>query len=164
MDTLRRTTGFLLLALLQVLMLNKLHLFGYATPFIYIYTLLKLPSSASRNEQLLWGFASGLIIDIFSNTPGMHAAATTLLAMLRPGILSLYQPKGDTDEYRPGIHAVSFSFFLRYTLTAVVIHHTALFALQAFSVADPLTLLLRTGSSTVLSILCLLVLDSTRQR
>lgn len=60
-----RILWFVGLVLLQVLILNNIHLAGYATPFLYTYFILKFPSSVSRNELLLWAFFLGLIIDIF---------------------------------------------------------------------------------------------------
>ena len=152
-----------MLALLQILVLNKIHVFNYATPLIYFYVLLKLPSSVSRNKLLVWGFCSGLIIDMFSDTPGMNAAATTLLAFLRPSILGLYMNKGDVEEYIPGIHSVGFGFFLRYCVTAVLLHHIVLFSIQSFSFTEADTLLIRIGGSSLLSIVCILGLDSLVQ-
>lgn len=162
-DIFKQTGNFVLLALLQVLVLNKMHVFGYATPLVYFYVLLKLPSSASRNKLLVWGFCSGLAIDMFSDTPGMNAAATTLLAFLRPSVLGLYMAKGDAEEYVPGIHSVGFGFFLRYCVTAVLLHHVALFSIQSFSFAEADTLLARIGGSALLSIACILLLDSLAQ-
>ena len=79
-----RIGWFIGLVLLQVLILNNVHIAGYATPFLYIYFILKFASGTSRNELMLWAFFFGLTIDIFADTPGMNAAATVLLAFLRP--------------------------------------------------------------------------------
>ena len=76
----KRLLSLVLLVLLQVLMLNRINLFGYVTPILYIMMILKLDSGMSRGSILLWGFFIGLSVDIFSNTLGMHAAAATLLA------------------------------------------------------------------------------------
>ena len=77
-----RIGWFIGLVLLQVLILNSVHIAGYATPFLYIYFILKFSSGTSRNELMLWAFFFGLTIDIFSDTPGMNAAATVLLAFV----------------------------------------------------------------------------------
>nr|MBP9638025.1 rod shape-determining protein MreD [Bacteroidaceae bacterium] len=81
-EYLKKIGLLLILISIQVLVLNQIHIFGYATPIIYIYVLLKLPPEISRNGLLLWGFSSGLIIDLFSNKPGMHADACTVLVLL----------------------------------------------------------------------------------
>lgn len=71
---------FIGLVLLQVLILNNVHIAGYATPFLYIYLILKFESDVPRNALMLWAFFLGLAVDVFSDTPGMNAAATVLLA------------------------------------------------------------------------------------
>ena len=70
------------MVLLQVLILNNVHIAGYATPFLYIYLILKFESDVPRNVLMLWAFFLGLSVDIFSDTPGMNASATVLLAFL----------------------------------------------------------------------------------
>lgn len=158
-ETLKRIAWFVILVLVQVLILNHLHVLGYATPFLYVYLLLKMPSATSRNALLLWGFAIGLSVDLFSNTPGMNAAATTFLALLLPGIWALYMPKGDTEEFIPGIHTISFSFFVKYAFTAILLHHSALFLIDSFSFWDIHLLLLKIVCSTILTLVCVLALD-----
>ena len=44
---------FICLVLLQVLILNNVHIAGYATPFLYIYLILKFESDVSRNTLML---------------------------------------------------------------------------------------------------------------
>ena len=78
---------FIGLVLLQVLILNNVHIAGYATPFLYIYLILKFESDTPRNALMLWAFFLGLAVDVFSDTPGMNAAATVFLAFLCPVFL-----------------------------------------------------------------------------
>ena len=77
------------LGTVAVLILNNVHIVGYATPFLYIYLILKFESDTPRNALMLWAFFLGLAVDVFSDTPGMNAAATVLLAFLRPTFLRL---------------------------------------------------------------------------
>lgn len=153
----------MVLVLVQALILNHLHLFGYATPFLYVYLMLKLPSSVSRNGMLLWGFFLGLSVDLFSNTPGMHAAATTLLAFVLPYITQLYLPKGDVEVFVPGIYTVSPSFFMKYAFTAILFHLTVLFLIEAFSFWDIQTLVFSIAGSTVLTFCCIIAMDSVNK-
>ena len=67
-----RIGWFIGLVLLQVLILNNVHIAGYATPFLYIYFILKFASGTSRNELMLWAFFFGLTIDIFADTGQYH--------------------------------------------------------------------------------------------
>ena len=110
-----RIGWFIGLVLLQVLILNNVHIAGYATPFLYIYFILKFSSGTSRNELMLWAFFFGLTIDIFSDTPGMNAAATVLLAFLRPSLLRLFMPRDNPDSLIPSFKTMGISPFLKYT-------------------------------------------------
>ena len=110
-----RIGWFIGLVLLQVLILNNVHIAGYATPFLYIYFILKFSSGTSRNELMLWAFFFGLTIDIFSDTPGMNAAATVLLAFLRPSLLRLFTPRDNPDSLIPSFKTMGISPFLKYT-------------------------------------------------
>ena len=67
----RRLLTLVLLAALQVLFLNRIALFGYVTPLFYIWMIARFDSSMSRTGILLWAFTLGLLIDIFSATPGL---------------------------------------------------------------------------------------------
>ena len=114
-----RIGWFIGLVLLQVLILNSVHIAGYATPFLYIYFILKFSSGTSRNELMLWAFFFGLTIDIFSDTPGMNAAATVLLAFLRPSLLRLFMPRDNPDSLIPSFKTMGISPFLKYTTASV---------------------------------------------
>ena len=67
---LQRIEWFVGLVLLQVLVLNRMHINGYATPFFFIYFILKYNSGVSRNTLMVWSFLLGLSVDIFSNNTG----------------------------------------------------------------------------------------------
>ena len=78
-NTLINIRNFTLVVLAQVLVFSRIHLFGYATACIYLIFILKLPRHTSTNALLLWGFAAGIVVDMFCNTPGINAAAATAM-------------------------------------------------------------------------------------
>ena len=81
-----KTLGtFLVFLLVQVLVLNQVHLFDSATPLLYIYMVLLFPRNYPKWGMLAWAFAMGLGVDMFSNTPGVAAAACGLVAALSLG-------------------------------------------------------------------------------
>ena len=101
---------------------------------------------------LISGFLLGLGIDLFEHTPGMHTAATVLLAFVRPYILSLLAPRdGYEPETFPRVHFYGFSWFLKYTLLMVLVHHLALFYLEVFQLQNFLSTLSRVILSSILS-------------
>ncbi len=160
---LKRAKWFVGLMLLQVLVLNNVHVAGYATPFIYIYFLLKLNSGTSRNELMIWGFCLGLAIDLFSNTPGMNAAACVLLAFCRPFILRLFSPRDNQDSIEPGFKSMGVGPFTRYVVAATFLHHAMLLLIESFSFFSFPLLLLKIVSGTLLTILCILAIEGIRR-
>ncbi|MDR0891993.1 MAG: rod shape-determining protein MreD [Mediterranea sp.] len=159
----QRIGWFAGLLLLQVLILNNVHIFGYATPFLYIYFVLKLSSDTSCNSLMIWAFCLGLAVDIFSDTPGINAAATTLLAFLRPSFLRLFTPRDNLDSFVPSIGSIGVSSFLKYTVVCVSVHHLVLLSLELFSLATFGLLLWRIVACTLLTIVCVLAVEGIRK-
>ena len=152
------------LTLVQVLVLNNIFLFGVATPFLYIYPILILNKHINHNILMLIAFAAGLLVDIFSNTPGVNAGAAVLIAYMRPGVLRMYAPREEFDDFEPSIHVLGPMHFLRYALTALLIHHAAVFLLEAFSLAHIGFLSLRIVCSTLLTTMLVMAIEFIRNR
>ena len=150
---------FLGLAMLQVLVLNQMHILGYATPFLYIYFILKLNTRIGRNALMLWAFTLGLLIDMFGNTPGMNAASATILAFSRTSILRLVTLRDMDEGFRPGFRSMGVSSFLRYIFLASSLFCFVLFLIDTFSFYDLPVLLLKILSSIISTILCILCVE-----
>lgn len=148
----RNIVRFLIVILFQVLVMDNVMINGYMIPYIYVIFILLMPFETPRWVQLLAGFLLGMGIDIFEHTPGMHTAATVLIAFIRPYLLDLLAPRdGYEPETYPRIHYYGFLWFLKYTLIIVAVHHVALFYLEVFQLKDFLSTLLRVILSTLLS-------------
>lgn len=148
----RNIVRFLVVILFQVLVMDNVMINGYMIPYVYLLFILLMPFETPRWTQLVLGFLLGMGIDLFLNTPGMHTAATVLVAFIRPYLLNLLAPRDgyDTDSF-PRIHYYGFLWFLKYTLIIVVIHHFLLFYLEVFQLKDFLSTLLRVILSSILS-------------
>ena len=85
-DYLRYILIFILLLLIQLLVLNNINLGGYINPYVYLLFILLLPYGTPRWVLLLVGFFTGLVVDYFSNTLGLHASATLILAFFGPSL------------------------------------------------------------------------------
>jgi rod shape-determining protein MreD len=68
---------YLFVILTQVLILNQLQVSGYLNPYFYVLFILLLPVSTPQYLVLLLAFLTGFTIDFFTDTPGLHATATT---------------------------------------------------------------------------------------
>ena len=88
---------FILLILLQVVVFNNLQLSGYINPYIYVMFILLLPYEISGWLLLGLGLLTGLTVDTFMNTIGMHSSATLFMAFLRPYVLNLFTDREDID-------------------------------------------------------------------
>jgi rod shape-determining protein MreD len=151
---------FVVFVLLQVWVLNNLHLFRIVEPFLYIYVILKLPMQISRSLGILISFLLGFTIDVFSNTPGMHAAACTLIGFLRHPLIGMYVEKELAEHATPAYHTFGTAAFMRYAVTLIAIHHVTLFLIESVSLFDPAYLFLRILASVVLTTLCIFVLEA----
>lgn len=161
---LNRIVWFIGLLLVQILLFNKIYLFGLATPFIYVYFILVLDKEVDRNALMLQAFALGLMVDVFCNTPGVNAGASVLLAFTRARLLRMFMPREEYENFEPGIRTMGVWPFLRYAFVAVLLHHSALFMLEAFSLAHIGHLLLRVLCSTLLTVMLVMSIELVCQR
>ena len=152
------------LALVQGLVLNHVHIAGYATPFIYVYLLLKIESDVSRNSLMMWGFLIGLLVDLFSDTPGMNASAMVLLGFLQPLILRLFAPRDVTDNLTPSMRTMGVAAFAKYLVACILIHHSWLLSLEFFSWAHASAMLWRILASGSLSLALILALEGIQKK
>ena len=130
---LQNIVRFIFLVLLQVLILNNIHLSGYINPFLYIAFILLLPFNTPHWLVLILAFTIGITIDMFSNTGGIHSFATVLTGFMRPPILRFVSPRDGYDIIQqPTLQQFGFNWFLSYTGILVLVHHMTLFYLEAF--------------------------------
>ncbi|NQU84708.1 MAG: rod shape-determining protein MreD [Mariniphaga sp.] len=143
---------FISLVLIQVLILNFIQFSGYINPYMYILFILLLPVSTPRYLIVILGFVLGLVIDIFSNTIGMHASATTFMAFARPFVIELISAREmDKSEY-PGLNQYGFQWFLYYSAILVVLHHIFFFYVEAFTFMNFIYTFIRSILSSIFSI------------
>jgi rod shape-determining protein MreD len=160
-----RYTGiFVLLILLQILLFNNIMFSGYINPYIYILIILLLPVEIPSWLLLIISFITGMIIDIFSGTIGMHTSSTVLAGFIRPYVLRIMAPR---DGYEagdsPSMALYGVRWFFIYTLIIVSIHHLSLFYLEVFSFTDFFRTLLRVVLSSGFSIVFILLLEYYRK-
>jgi len=152
---------FVAFVLLQALVVSKIHLFGIVTPFIYLYVIMKFRIDLSRTVVIILSFLLGLIMDIFSNTPGVHAAACSFVGFIRnPLIEQFVDMKELPDRSVPSYRLFGFSKFFRYSFILITIHHVILFAIDSFSFYQPWLMFTRMISSILLSSLLIFIIEA----
>ena len=113
---------------------------------------------------MLLAFVLGLTIDAFSNTMGMHAFATVLVAFLRGGIINLFIAIDEGNNPTPSFYTFGVGAYVKYVVSIVVIHHIALFMLEAFSFHHFWILLLKILLNSTLTILIILGIQSLKRK
>jgi hypothetical protein len=143
---------FVLLIAFQLLVLNNIRLGGYINPYIYVLFIMLLPFETPGWLLLLFGFFTGLTIDAFMGTMGMHSSATLFIAFLRPYVLSNISTRDNTDKKgRPVLSMNDLGWFVKYTLIMVIVHHFTLFYLEAFTFTHFFATLLRIILSAIIT-------------
>ncbi len=155
----RYSWAFISLILLQVLILNNLHLSIYINPYVYILFILILPFQTRGWLVLSLAFLLGIIMDAFCNTPGIHSSATVLMAFLRRYFLDLFAPReGYESGMSPHYRDMGMIWFLIYAGVLTIIHHFFLFLLEDFRLSYLLSSLLKAIVSSLFSLILMIIL------
>lgn len=108
----------------------------------------------------------GLMVDIFSNSGGIHAAACVTIAFIRPAVLKF--AFGMVYEHQTiKFNHTEFGNRITYFSILIVIHHLIMFTLEIFNISNVILVLQKTLFSSIFTIiLCTLisVLFSNKQR
>jgi len=124
--------GFLVYALLQVMLFQELVLFRYAFCLIYVAYILLLPMETNSLTLMILGFILGLFVDMFYNSLGIHASSLVMVAYLRNYWLGVITPQGGYDAgLAPTLAANGLQWFMVYIIPLVFLHHTFLFFTEA---------------------------------
>lgn len=143
---------FIVLVAVQVLFLNQIQFSGYINPYIYLLFIMLLPVNSPKYAVLLLSFFIGLVVDIFSNSLGIHAFASVFIAYIRPFVIRVITNREEELNDYPGLAQTGFTWFLTYTSILVLIHHAVLFYIEVFTFANFFSTLYRVFLSSVFSI------------
>jgi hypothetical protein len=157
-NVIKHTGRFIILIIIQVYILNHIYLGGYITPYIYPLFILMLPFDIRGWVLLIAAFISGLAVDMFSDSMGMHAAASVFLAFMRPFVIRFISNRHDYEtSNEPSVETNGWPWIIPYTLILLFFHHFALFAIEVFRLDDILRVIIRTIFSTAFSALIIFI-------
>lgn len=148
---------FVLVVLLQVLIFNQIRMGGFVNPYVYLLFILLLPVSMPQYQVLLLSFLVGITVDWFSNTLGLHAAATVWMGMFRLPVMKLITLRESDQADYPGLKQTGLRWFLMYSSILVVLHHFFLFLFEVFSFGNFHLTLLRVVISSLFTVFILLL-------
>ena len=144
---------FIVLILLQILLFNNIDFSGYVNPYVYVLFILILPMEIPAWLLLFISFFTGLIVDIFTGSIGIHTSASLFAGFCRPYVLRIISPRDGYEqgsELSPGNYGL-YWFFV-YTVIIVLIHHTVLFYFEVFRLKGFFRTLLRVIFSSAFTV------------
>jgi hypothetical protein len=155
-DLVKNILRFFVFIGLQVYVLDNIPpLHRFIVPVIYFLFILWLPFSVSRFWLLIIGFITGLSLDYFTMSPGLHAAACVLIAYIRPFLVNLLIPK-DTSEFNyrePSARAMGWAPYSVYVFVLTFLYHSYLVFLEWLQFGNFLDFIIKVIASTAISML-----------
>lgn len=161
-DLVRNTVRYILFILIQVYVLFQVPpLHRFVVPYLYFLYILWLPFNLSRTALTLIGFLFGLSLDYFTKTPGLHAAACTLIAYLRPFLINILIPQEGADKnYKsPSITSMGWAPYATYVLILTLLHNIYLVFLEWLQFGSFWYFLGKVLATTGVSLLLILVAE-----
>ena len=132
-DLLKRAGWFVVFVLAQAIVLGRIHLFHCATPLFYVYFVTQFPRNYPKWGILLWSFMLGLMIDTFSNTPGLASASLTLIAAIQPYFFELFVPRDSLDNLKPALSTLGPLKYSYYIVMLVLLYCLVFYSLELFN-------------------------------
>ncbi len=166
-NILKNSIRFVLFLLIQIIILNEVPpLHQFITPYLYFTFLLWLPFGTNRLTLTILGFILGYSLDIFTNTPGLHAAAATLVGYVRPTILNLLLAQETSEEVtkEPSVGTMGWGPFLIYVFLLTFIHHFYLVLLEWLQFGNFTYFIGKVIATSLMSVLLILLVELVMNR
>ena len=163
-DFLRQMGIFAVLCLAQAFVFNRIHLFGCATPLIYIYMIIKLERNYPKWGMLLWGFALGLTVDVLSNTPGVAAASLTLIGAVQPYFMELFVQRDAAENLSPSLKTLGYGKFTFFASMLTLLYCIVFFTLETFSFFNLSQWIAQVLGSAIISLVIILTIESVMKQ
>lgn len=149
------------LLFVQIFLLRNLNYYNLSTPFIYILFILVLPFRTPNFLLFLLAFFTGLTMDAFYDTLGVHTSACVVLALVRILFISISVNRDSVDEPEPSLGNMGFKWFSLYALICILMHHLFVFFLEAFKFSEFIYTLSRTMISGIFTLFIILLVEFT---
>lgn len=147
---------------IQILLLKQVEVnFGWLTEMsllFYPLFIILLPTRFSTISVMVVGFFTGLFVDVFYDSIGVHAAASVFLGFIRPLAFNIFSPReGYKVDLYPTVYNLGFPWFLRYSGFLLFGFCFFYFAMEAFTIVHFFQILKKTIVTFIFSFLIILV-------
>ena len=117
---------------LYLFLFKNIVLFDRAFCLVYLAFLLTVQIDSNRIFALFIGAITGLVVDVFSDSLGIHMAACILLMYVRYYLVGWITPQGGYDSNAlPTIRSMGLQWYLTYAIPLIFIHNVCLFYTEA---------------------------------
>ena len=156
----------LFLIFLQVLIFDRINLFGFMNPSIYIIVLIIHRYDLDQFNYIVVGFLLGFIMDILSQSAGSHSLSCVTISFLRPLINKFSLGPNYEDFSSPFSDGILFSNKVLYCFLITIIHQIILNAFSYFNWTHTFVILKLTIANSIFTfivIVSVLNLFSTKE-
>ncbi|RYF20970.1 MAG: rod shape-determining protein MreD [Flavobacteriales bacterium] len=150
---------WLVLLFVQIFLLRNMAFYNLSTPFIYVLFLLVLPFGTPNLLLYVIAFITGLTLDAFYDTLGVHTSACVALVFVRILFISVSLNREAVDEPEPSLGNMGFKWFSLYAVLCTFVHHLVLFFLEAFKLTELGYTLGRTLLSVIFTLFTVLLVE-----
>lgn len=151
---------FIILIFVQVFLLKNMVFYSLNVPFFYILFILLLPFETPTWLLFILSFLMGIVIDMFNDTLGLHAAACTVLALMRVFFINITVQKDNYDsDPEPTLSIMGFRWFFFYTVILTLVHHFFVFNLEVFRFSEIGNTLSRVFISSGLTVVLIFITE-----
>lgn len=128
---------FIFLVFIQVFLLKNIVFYDLNVPYLYVLFILLLPFETPNWVLFFFSFLIGITVDLFNDTLGLHAAACTILALVRILFIRITVQKDNYDsDPEPSLSIMGFRWFFFYALILILIHHFFLLNFEVFKFSE----------------------------
>lgn len=150
----RNSLRFIILVFVQIFMLKNMVIYDLNVPYLYVLFILLLPFETPNWLLFFLSFLIGITVDLFNDTLGLHAAACTILALVRILFITITVQKDNYDsDPEPSLSVMGFRWFFFYALLLTLIHHFFLLNFEVFKFSKIPSTLSRVILSSLLTLI-----------
>lgn len=150
---------WVVLLFVQIFLLRNMGFYNLSIPFIYILFILVLPFGIPNLLLYIIAFGTGLTIDAFYDTLGVHTAACVALAFVRISFIAVSLNRDSVDEPEPSLGNMGLKWFSLYAFLCILAHHLVVFFLEAFKFTELAYTLGRSLLSVIFSFIIILLVE-----
>lgn len=149
---------FIALVILQVALFKNMGYYNLASPFPYILFIFLLPLKSTNFVLYVAGFLTGLTIDAFYDSLGVHAAACVALIWFRISFNKVtLDPETIASVDTPSWGQMGSKWFMSYVGLGTLLHHLVLYVVEAFSFKNLHLTLLSAVLSSIFTLLMIVL-------